>query len=81
MTTLSEADAPFIERAPAASLQRRQARAMEYRGRAIEASALAQASNLDNVREKHVRAAARWNALADLDEDPGQAAIARPPIA
>ena len=52
----------------------RAAKAEEYRARALGASALAAASSLEHVREKHVVAASRWLALAalhacDADED------------
>jgi hypothetical protein len=46
----------------------RQARAAEYHVRAVEASALAEASILSHVREKHEVAAARWLMLAALNE-------------
>lgn len=45
-------------------------RAAEYRRQAIAASALAQSSQLIGVREKHEHAAARWTALALIDEEP-----------
>ena len=58
-------------------------RAAEYRRLAQESSALAQASLLDHVREKHTRAAATWTALAQSDERPLEpptaAASTRPP--
>ena len=50
---------------------KRQTRAAEYHGRALEASALAEASPLDRVREKHEAAAARWRELASLSEATG----------
>jgi len=46
----------------------RQVRATEYRRLAAQAAALAAGSALDHVREKHQVAAARWAALAALDE-------------
>lgn len=46
----------------------RQARAAAYHSRALEATALAQTSILDRVREKHEVAAARWRVLAALNE-------------
>lgn len=45
-----------------------QLRAEEYRGRAAEATACADAAMLDNVRERHEAAAARWTDLARLNE-------------
>lgn len=45
-----------------------QLRADEYRGRAAEATALAGASILDRVRERHEAAAVRWTDLARLNE-------------
>ncbi|HEY3800456.1 MAG TPA: hypothetical protein VGL58_19055 [Caulobacteraceae bacterium] len=57
---------------------KRQARAAEYRDLALAATALAEASGLDHVREKHERAAARWSELAALDEaDAGPALSAQ----
>lgn len=50
------------------AMQKRDLRAVEYRSRAVAAGALAEASLLANVREKHERAAAQWTALALLDE-------------
>lgn len=50
--------------------EQRQARALQYRQLAGVQTALVQASNLANVREKHEMAAARWSALAELDERP-----------
>jgi hypothetical protein len=47
----------------------RQVRAVEYRRLSGQASALAQGSTLEHVREKHEVAAARWAALAALDEE------------
>jgi cell division protein FtsL len=47
----------------------RQVRAAEYRRLSIQASALAESSTLEKVREKHELAAATWAALAALDED------------
>jgi hypothetical protein len=48
----------------------RQVRAIEYRRLATAANVLAETSLLANVREKHEQAAARWTALAMLDERP-----------
>lgn len=39
-----------------------------YNVRAAEATALAETCVLDNVREKHELSAARWRALAALNE-------------
>jgi hypothetical protein len=50
--------------------EQRQARAEQYRRLAGIQSALIETSSLANVREKHEMAAARWSALADLDERP-----------
>ena len=50
----------------------------EYRRLALEATAHAQASGLDRVREIHEQAAARWSALALREEGIGQ--DARPPL-
>jgi len=47
----------------------RQIRAAEYRRLSAQASALAQVSTLENIREKHEVAAERWATLAALDED------------
>jgi len=47
---------------------RREAKAAEYRGLALEAAALAEAAVLAQVREKHATAAARWTALAVFNE-------------
>ncbi len=57
------------------AVEKRQARAAEYRRLALAAGDLAETSSLAHVREKHERAAARWTALADLDERP----IEQPP--
>jgi len=53
-------------------MQKRQDRAAEYRRLAQAADALADASSLDHVREKHEQASARWAELAELDERPTQ---------
>jgi len=45
-----------------------QLRADEYRGRAADATASADSATLDNVRDRHVAAAARWTDLARLNE-------------
>jgi len=63
----ADASAPPAEGRPTGALKRR-IQATEYRGRALDASALAAASLLDHVREKHETAAARWQALAALNE-------------
>jgi hypothetical protein len=55
---------------------KRATQAAEYRVRAQEASALADASPLGHVRAKHTMAAARWIELALLNEP---AAAAHPP--
>ncbi|MBW8813000.1 MAG: hypothetical protein JF588_06200 [Caulobacterales bacterium] len=60
------------------ALRKRDARAVEYRRLAIAADALAAASLLAHVREKHEHAAARWIALAVLDEQPIQPALSQP---
>jgi hypothetical protein len=46
----------------------RGAAAAAYHAKALEATAEAEASVLDRVREKHEVAAARWRALATLHE-------------
>ena len=85
MATLFAASAPSAldvdDAAPACTparqegyVQRRVAkrdlRAAEYRLLALAARALADTSPLPHVREKHEVAAARWTALALLDEQP-----------
>lgn len=66
---------------------KRDVRAIEYRRLAAQASGLADGSLLENVREKHAVAAARWSVLAALDEGsadsarintPGEGLPARP---
>ena len=59
---------------PRSSVEKKLVRAAEYRRLAIAAGALAEASPLAHVREKHEEAAARWTALALLDERPPQPA-------
>ncbi len=49
-------------------MSRKQTRADEYRRLADVATALAEASPLDNVREKHELAAEKWTNLAKLDD-------------
>lgn len=49
-------------------MSKNQLRADEYRGRAADATALADAALLANVRERHEAAAARWTDLARLNE-------------
>jgi hypothetical protein len=63
MTTLSEAST-------ATAPSKRDVRAAEYRRLATAAGALAEATPLPHVREKHETAAARWTELAILDEQP-----------
>ena len=58
-------------------MRTRQVRAAEYRSLAIAAGALAEASLLGHVRDKHERAAARWTTLAELDERPVEPAPAK----
>lgn len=65
--TAEPSGAPVI-----AAVRKRQVRAAEYRRLALAADGLAQASLLSHVREKHEEAAARWTALAILDERPSQ---------
>jgi hypothetical protein len=52
--------------------EQRQARAAQYRLLADAQSALMQSSDLAHVRDKHELAAARWSALAQLDELPNE---------
>jgi hypothetical protein len=52
---------------------KRAARAVEYRRLAEVSDAQVEATLLPQVREKHELAAARWRALAALDERPGEA--------
>lgn len=61
-------------------MHKKQIRADEYRRLADEAAALAKASDLDNVRDKHELAAAQWTVLAEQQEcvpyaGPAQAAL------
>jgi hypothetical protein len=49
-------------------MMQKQIRAAEYLRLALQASALAEGSLLENVRRKHEIAAARWTALAGLHE-------------
>jgi hypothetical protein len=58
--------APMMD---APSVRKKSTRAAEYRQRAQEAADLALASPLDNVRERHEQAAAKWLAMAETDED------------
>jgi hypothetical protein len=68
MTALPQsAEAPEDGQAIAA-VAKRQTRAAEYRAYAKQAQALADASPLAHVREKHELAAARWEDLAVKDE-------------
>lgn len=53
-------------------------RAAEYRRLATAAEALADASTLDHVREKHLQAAATWTSLALMDERPSLRPAAPP---
>jgi hypothetical protein len=57
--------------------EKRRLRALEYRRLAAAAEAMAEASPLANIREKHERACATWTALALLDE--GSADAKAPP--
>jgi hypothetical protein len=57
--------------------EKRQLRAAEYRALAAQSAALADATPLEHVREKHRLAAARWTALAEVDEHDNEAAEAR----
>ena len=50
------------------ALERLRLRTAEYHDRARDASALAEASVLHQVREKHQAAAARWTELALMTE-------------
>ena len=52
------------------AVERRQFKAAEYRRLATAAGLLADTSALAHVREKHAQAAARWMALAAMDERP-----------
>ena len=58
---------------------KRQVKAAEYRRLATQASALAVASPLAHVREKHELAADRWGVLAALEEPPADAGVFRGP--
>ena len=51
-------------------VEQRLARAAQYRNLALAQTALVDASSLPHVREKHEMAAAKWSALAELDEQP-----------
>jgi hypothetical protein len=51
-------------------VEQRGARAAQYRRLADAQTALIETSNLPQVRQKHEMAAARWCALAALDEQP-----------
>jgi hypothetical protein len=53
-------------------IPKRLLRAALCRARESEATGLAEASLLTNVREKHEVAAARWRTLAELDEREGE---------
>jgi hypothetical protein len=57
---------------------KRQNRAVQYRDLAEKSAALAAASPLDHVREKHEMAALRWAVLAAMDESPRELANASP---
>ena len=48
------------------ALRNREARLAEYERLAAHASALAEASTLAHVREKHELAAAQWRSLAGM---------------
>jgi hypothetical protein len=58
-------------------MDKKQIKADEYRRLAREASAVAHASGLENVRQKHELAAARWTSLAEQEE---WAPYAAPPL-
>jgi hypothetical protein len=60
-------------------MRKKQVRAAEYRLLAQAADALAEASPLAHVREKHEQAAARWTELALLDERSAQTPIGPTP--
>ncbi|HET6969738.1 MAG TPA: hypothetical protein VFH92_01325 [Phenylobacterium sp.] len=60
------------------AMPRREAKAAEYHGLALAAASLAASSLLDAVREKHEVAAARWLALAAMNERPIDAPPADP---
>jgi hypothetical protein len=49
-------------------MSKRLIRAEDYRDKARNSAALASASGLAHVREKHERASAVWTGLADLEE-------------
>lgn len=55
------------------NMRRRAGRAAEYRKMAEASTILMATSTLGHVREKHELAAARWTALAELDERPLEA--------
>ena len=57
-------------------MDKKQIKAEEYRRLAYDASTLARASELDNVREKHELAAAQWTSLAEHEEGVPQGASA-----
>lgn len=50
------------------SLSKYELKALEYRARAQDAAAAAQASRLDRAREQHEIAALRWTELAEAEE-------------
>lgn len=50
------------------SLSKYELKALEYRARAQDAAAAAQASRLERAREQHEIAAARWTELAEAEE-------------
>lgn len=57
------------ERERVTAVVRRRVKADEYRAMAVRACAMAAASPLEQVRNKHERAAARWLALVTLYAD------------
>jgi len=59
--------------------EKRQQRAAANRALACASEALAAASVLDNVREKHGLAALRWRELAAMDERGPASAALHPP--
>ena len=61
-------------------MHKKRIKAEEYRRLACDASALARASELDNVREKHELAAAQWTSLAEHEERAPYRASASPAL-
>ena len=54
-------------------------RAQEYRARAHEALAFAEAATLDHVREQRQRSAATWTEMAEAEEARAQSQRRPPP--